>query len=68
MADASEGVGDLRLGTVVINVQDIDRAGGFWTAALGYMRREQEPDPQFVMLVDPAGRQLPGPRSTRCSP
>jgi hypothetical protein len=35
MADASEVIGDLHLATVVINVQDMHRAVGFWTAALG---------------------------------
>jgi catechol 2,3-dioxygenase-like lactoylglutathione lyase family enzyme len=59
MADKGESVGDLHLGTVVINVQDMRRAVGFWTAALGYVRRERDWDPEFMMLVDPAGRQLP---------
>ena len=51
--------GDLHLGTVVINVQDMRRAVDFWTAALGFVRREREWDPEFIMLTDPAGRQLP---------
>ena len=59
MAETSELIGDLHLGTVVINVQDMSRAVDFWTAALGYVRREQDWDPEFMMLVDPAGRQLP---------
>jgi catechol 2,3-dioxygenase-like lactoylglutathione lyase family enzyme len=59
MADIDESVGDLHLATVVINVKDMNRAVGFWTAALGYARREQDWDPEFMMLVDPAGRQLP---------
>ena len=54
-----ESAGDLHLGTVVINVQDMRRAVGFWTAALGYVRRERDWDPELMMLVDPAGRQLP---------
>jgi catechol 2,3-dioxygenase-like lactoylglutathione lyase family enzyme len=37
MADTSEAVGDLHLATVVINVQDMNRAVDFWTAALGYV-------------------------------
>jgi catechol 2,3-dioxygenase-like lactoylglutathione lyase family enzyme len=41
MTDASEEVGDLRLATVVVNVQDMNRAVDFWTAALGYVRRDQ---------------------------
>jgi glyoxalase superfamily protein len=28
-------------------------------SALGYVRRERDWDPEFIMLVDPAGRQLP---------
>ena len=59
MAETDELIGDLHLATVVINVQDMSRAVGFWTAALGYVQREQDCDPQFMMLVDPAGRQLP---------
>jgi hypothetical protein len=37
----------------------MNRAVDFWTAALGYVRRDQDWDPEFVMLVDPAGRRLP---------
>ena len=55
----SDAVGDLRLGAVVINVRDMTRAVDFWSAALGYVRRGQEWDPQFMMLVDPARRRLP---------
>jgi catechol 2,3-dioxygenase-like lactoylglutathione lyase family enzyme len=59
MTDIDEPAGDLRLGTVVINVQDMRRAVDFWTAVLGYVRRERDWDPQFMMLIDPAGRRLP---------
>jgi catechol 2,3-dioxygenase-like lactoylglutathione lyase family enzyme len=59
MADIDDSAGDLHLATVVINVQDMNHAGGFWTAALGYVRREQDRDPEFMMLIDPAGRRLP---------
>jgi catechol 2,3-dioxygenase-like lactoylglutathione lyase family enzyme len=52
-------VGDLHLATVVVNVQDMKRAVGFWSAALGYQRRATEFDPEFMMLVDPAGAGLP---------
>lgn len=52
-------VGDLYLATVVVNVQDMERAVRFWTAALGYERREQAWDAEFQMLVDPRGRHLP---------
>lgn len=59
MTDASEARGDLHLGTVVINVQDMERAAVFWSAALGYVPRAGKWDPEFMMLVDPAGRRLP---------
>ena len=59
MAGIGDSAGDLHLGTVVINVQDMRRAVGFWTAALGYARRERDWDPEFMMLIDPAGRHLP---------
>jgi catechol 2,3-dioxygenase-like lactoylglutathione lyase family enzyme len=59
MTDAGDVVGDLHLGTVVINVQDMRRAVDFWTAALGYARRERDGHSGFVMLVDPAGGRLP---------
>jgi catechol 2,3-dioxygenase-like lactoylglutathione lyase family enzyme len=59
MTDASDAIGDLRLGTVVINVQDMKRAVDFWTAVLGYEQRDREWDPQFMMLVDPARQRLP---------
>ena len=59
MADRGDAIGDLHLATVVINVQDMSRAVEFWTAALGYVRREQDWDSDFMMLVDPAGRRLP---------
>jgi catechol 2,3-dioxygenase-like lactoylglutathione lyase family enzyme len=49
-------VGDLRLATVVVNVTDMRRAADFWTALLGYERREDEWDDEFMMLVDPRGR------------
>lgn len=58
MAD-NESVGDLHLGTVVINVQDMARAVDFWRAALGYVPREGGWDPQFMMLIDPTGSRLP---------
>jgi len=50
---ADDSVGDLHVGTVVVNVQDMTRAVAFWCAALGYRPREAEPDPDFMMLVHP---------------
>ena len=49
--------GDLRLANVVVDVQDMERAVSFWSAALGY--RSHERHPEFTMLVDPDGRGLP---------
>jgi len=53
------GVGDLHLATVVLNVRDMGRAVRFWEAALGYRQREAHLDPEFMMLVDPDARGLP---------
>jgi hypothetical protein len=39
------------------------RAVDFWTADLGYVRRERDWDPDFMMLIDPAGARL----SSRCT-
>jgi catechol 2,3-dioxygenase-like lactoylglutathione lyase family enzyme len=58
MAD-NDDVGDLHLATVVLNTRDMERGVRFWTAALGYRRRESEWNPQFMMLEDPAARRLP---------
>ena len=52
-------VGDLHVATVVVNVQDMERAVRFWSQALGYRQREQTWDAEFMMLVDPEGRRLP---------
>ena len=51
--------GDLHLATVVVNVRDMERAVKFWSATLGYRPREQEWDPEFMMLEDPDRRSLP---------
>jgi catechol 2,3-dioxygenase-like lactoylglutathione lyase family enzyme len=59
MAGASEharDVGDLHLATVVVNVQDMQRAVDFWCAALGYRPREDAVDPRFTTLVDAVGK------------
>ena len=55
----SGDVGDLHVATVVVNVQDMDRAVRFWSEALGYRQREDTWDAEFMMLVDPDGRRLP---------
>jgi catechol 2,3-dioxygenase-like lactoylglutathione lyase family enzyme len=59
MAEKNTTVGDLRLATVVLNVQDMERALRFWQAALGYQPRESEWNAEFMMLVDPNGVRLP---------
>ncbi len=33
----------VRLGAVVMNVRDVEVAGGFWSAALGYSRHPHNP-------------------------
>jgi catechol 2,3-dioxygenase-like lactoylglutathione lyase family enzyme len=57
--DAARDVGDLHVGSVVVNVQDMRRGVDFWSAALGYRQRDAEWDPQFMMLEDPQGRSAP---------
>jgi catechol 2,3-dioxygenase-like lactoylglutathione lyase family enzyme len=44
----------LYVGSTVINVADLDRAQRFWTAALGYVVRNSDPD--FAVLTDPKRR------------
>lgn len=57
MADLDD-VGDLHLGTVVVNTGDLERSARFWCAALGYRRRD-DGDGEYLMLLDPRGRGLP---------
>ncbi|CAN5820300.1 VOC family protein [soil metagenome] len=46
----------LTIGTVVVGVDDIDRAVGFWTRALEYVpKRTVEPDDDFTILVPASG-------------
>lgn len=42
----------LTIGTTVLTVEDIDRAGDFWRAALGYVNRS-EPSDDWVILDPP---------------
>jgi hypothetical protein len=56
MADIREVVGDLHLATVVVNVQDMQRAVKFWSAALAYAQNEQPWNPEFMKLVDAGGK------------
>ena len=45
----------LRVGSIVIRVDDLARQIAFWTAALGYVARDDHPD-DFVILRPPDGR------------
>ena len=46
----------LSVGTVVMGVEDFDRAVTFWTAALDYRpKREIGPDDDFIILVPKSG-------------
>jgi catechol 2,3-dioxygenase-like lactoylglutathione lyase family enzyme len=53
------GVDDLRIGTVVINTNDIGRATAFWSAGLGYCLRADyqaaDPADTFRTLVPVSG-------------
>jgi predicted enzyme related to lactoylglutathione lyase len=51
-------VGDLHVGTVVINVKDMERAVAFWSAALDYRRPAVDQD-DFTTLVPRNGRGVP---------
>jgi catechol 2,3-dioxygenase-like lactoylglutathione lyase family enzyme len=46
----------LRLGPVVMKVSDVDRAGAFWSAALGYA--EQPNNPAFLVPQGAPGTRL----------
>nr|WP_269329398.1 VOC family protein [Kineosporia babensis] len=49
----------MRIGTVVVNTQDMGRATRFWMRALGYRLRDEDIDPEFTTLVHHSGA---GPR------
>ncbi|HET8717962.1 MAG TPA: VOC family protein [Nocardioidaceae bacterium] len=46
----------LTLGSIVLNVADLDRAGHFWSRALGYAR--QRDNPAFLAPEDGRGARL----------
>lgn len=48
-------MGAARVGSVVIDCNDLPRMRGFWEAALGYGPRDDPPGEDFVVLSDPAG-------------
>lgn len=60
----------LYIGSIVINVCDLERDKAFWSAALGYVVRTNDED--FVVLTDPNRRwsnvslqEWPEPKTTR---
>jgi catechol 2,3-dioxygenase-like lactoylglutathione lyase family enzyme len=44
----------LRIGSIVIRVEDLEREAAFWEAALGYERREPAAE-DFLLLRPPGG-------------
>ena len=49
----------LRIGTVVVGVEDVHRAMAFWTAALGLVPRDEvSPEDDFLVLLPPDGRRF----------
>ncbi|MFB7634604.1 VOC family protein [Streptomyces sp. NPDC056149] len=48
----------LTVGSVVLGVSDVRRAAAFWTAALGYVPREEIAD-DWVVLVSAEGTGIP---------
>lgn len=47
----------LRMGTVVLGVNDVHRAATFWRQALGYVPRDGDlaPEDDWIVLVAPGG-------------
>jgi catechol 2,3-dioxygenase-like lactoylglutathione lyase family enzyme len=45
----------LRIGSIVLRVDDLQRQTEFWKAALGYMRRDNGESDDFVLLGPPDG-------------
>ncbi|GAA0911607.1 hypothetical protein GCM10009557_85840 [Virgisporangium ochraceum] len=52
------GTGVARVGTVVLKVDDLDRAARFWTAALGYTRYGDTASSPFLLPPDGQGPPL----------
>jgi catechol 2,3-dioxygenase-like lactoylglutathione lyase family enzyme len=40
----------VRIGSIVLRVDDLEREAAFWTAALDYVPREEAADDDFVLL------------------
>jgi len=45
----------LRIGSIVLRVDDLRRQTAFWQAALGYVRRDDGESDDFVLLGPPDG-------------
>jgi catechol 2,3-dioxygenase-like lactoylglutathione lyase family enzyme len=45
----------LRIGSIVLRVDDLERQAEFWEAALGYVRRDEAASDDFVLLTPPDG-------------
>src|ERR671925_998806 len=45
----------LRIGSIVLRVDDLERQTAFWQAALGYVRRDNRESDDFVLLGPPDG-------------
>jgi catechol 2,3-dioxygenase-like lactoylglutathione lyase family enzyme len=45
----------LRIGSIVLRVDDLWRQAAFWQAALGYVRRDDGKSDDFVLLGPPDG-------------
>lgn len=49
----------LRIGSIVVRVDDLEREAAFWEAALGYVRRRESDDTsQMLMPADGTGPNL----------
>jgi catechol 2,3-dioxygenase-like lactoylglutathione lyase family enzyme len=46
----------LRVGSIVLRVDDLERQAHFWQEVLGYSRRESSDSPDFILLYPPDGR------------
>ena len=45
----------IRVGSIVLRVDDLQRQAAFWEEALGYIRREGSDSDDFVLLRSPDG-------------
>ncbi|MYW95558.1 VOC family protein [Amycolatopsis rubida] len=54
----------LKVGTVVLGAEDLERAVSFWSAALGYVRRDDATDFVVLQSADDAGPRVAFQRSS----